>query len=313
MDYLIQIIRSWLGTEGSAELAFAILVGGSAALVIIAGGLIYVATTDPFRKRVRSISAGVQTPTTQDAPNFWAKFGLGGKPKKKVTGLQAHLLHAGFEAETGATNYRAIRVLLIVGLPMLVFFVAGYFPDLPPKNVLFLALAAAAVGYIAPGAVLDYKESKRVWELQSGFPDALDLLVACTEAGMGMNSALQRVGDQLSFSHPALASEFSLVNYEIRGGVDRMQALRNLSERTGLPSIRSFVSVLSQTMRYGTSVAETLRVFADDLRDQRMQAAEEAAAKIGTKMIFPLIVCLFPSFFVVAIGPGLLAVFSTFK
>ena len=310
MDYLLQLIRATLGTGGTAELAFAILIGGVAMLVIVAGGLIYVTATDPLRRRVRNLNV-----TPQPIGN--SERGLKGlltfwKNPKSITGLQSHLLHAGYDADTGAANYRAIRVLLIVGLPALVFIAASYIPSIPPNRVLLLALAAAVLGYMIPGAILDYQEAKRQWDLQSGFPDALDLLVACTEAGMGMNAALQRVGDQLAFSHPVLAKEFSLVNYEIRGGVDRMTALKNLAERTGLPSIRSFVGVLGQTIRYGTSVAETLRIYAEDLRDKRMQAAEEAAAKIGTKMIFPLVTCLFPSFFLVAIGPGILGVLRAF-
>lgn len=310
MDYLLQLIRSALGTGGSAELAFAILIGGVAMLVIVAGGLIYVTATDPLRRRVRNLSGDL--PTRAESRGGLAGLFAGWRRPKKVAGLQSHLLHAGYDAATGAANYRAIRILLIVGLPALVFILAEYIPSIPPNRVGLLALAAAALGYMIPGAILDYQEAKRQWDLQSGFPDALDLLVACTEAGMGMNAALQRVGDQLAFSHPVLAREFSLVNYEIRGGVDRMNALRNLAERTGLPSIRSFVGVLGQTIRYGTSVAETLRVYAEDLRDKRMQAAEEAAAKIGTKMIFPLVTCLFPSFFLVAIGPGILGVLRAF-
>ncbi len=130
---------------------------------------------------------------------------------------------------------------------------------------------------------------------------------------MGLNPALQRVAEELDVSHPELAAEFSLVTAEIRAGIDRVESLKNLAKRTGLEDINGMVSLLAQSMRFGTSVAETLRVYSEDFRDKRMQAAEEEAAKIGTKMIFPMVLCLFPAFFVVAIGPAILKVLDTFK
>jgi tight adherence protein C len=127
-----------------------------------------------------------------------------------------------------------------------------------------------------------------------------------------MSQALQRVSDELTVSHPELAMELALVNAEIRAGVDRVIALKNLAERTGLEDIRGLVSLLVQTLRFGTSVAESLRVYSDEFRDKRMQKAEELAAKMGTKLIFPLIVFLFPGFFVIAIGPAVIALIDVF-
>jgi tight adherence protein C len=159
---------------------------------------------------------------------------------------------------------------------------------------------------------LDYLRDKRLKLLRHGFPDALDMLVVCVEAGLGMSQALQRVSDELTVSHPELAMELALVNAEIRAGVDRVIALKNLAERTGLEDIRGLVSLLVQTLRFGTSVAESLRVYSDEFRDKRMQKAEELAAKMGTKLIFPLIVFLFPGFFVIAIGPAVIALIDVF-
>lgn len=303
IDYPLQYIRGLLGQGGSAELAFAILVGAVAMMVIAALGFLFSSAADPTRRRLRTF--GGEPAAGKEKSGLAALFRLRNRASNKSGGLHAHLLHAGYEAESAATRYRAIRVLLMVSLPILIFLISPLV-SWSVGQAAYGAMVACGVGYLAPSLVLSRQEKLRMIEITNGFPDALDLLVACTEAGMGLNAALQRVGEQLVFSHPAVAQEFNLVNYEIRGGVDRMTALRNLSERTGLASVRSLVGMMSQTIRYGTSVADTLRVFAEDLRDKRMQAAEEAAAKLGTKMIFPLIFCLFPSFFIVAIGPAVL-------
>jgi tight adherence protein C len=156
------------------------------------------------------------------------------------------------------------------------------------------------------------KES-RLKKLRNGFPDALDLLVVCIEAGLGLGAAIERVARDLEVSHNELAEELRLVNVEMRAGVERPTALRNLAERTGLADIRGLVGLLVQTMRFGTSVADALRVYSEEFRDKRMQKAEEQAALIGTKLIFPLVTCLFPAFFIVAVGPAALRMIGVFE
>ncbi|RPJ80467.1 MAG: type II secretion system F family protein, partial [Acidobacteria bacterium] len=134
--------------------------------------------------------------------------------------------------------------------------------------------------------------------------DALDLLVVSVEAGLGLDQALQRAGKELAFAHPALSGELKLVNIELRAGKARTDALRNLADRTGVDDVSSLVAMLIQTDRFGTSVAQSLRVHADTLRTKRRQRAEEAAAKTGVKMVFPLVVCIFPAIWIVTIGPA---------
>jgi len=150
-------------------------------------------------------------------------------------------------------------------------------------------------------------------EIRSSFPDALDLLVVCVESGLGLAPALQRVADDLVISAPELGGELALVNAEMRAGVERTQALKNLATRTGLDDIKGLVALLVQTMRFGTGVADALRVYSEEFRDKRMQAAEEEAAKIGTKMVFPLVLCLWPAFFLVAVGPAVIRLVDVFK
>ena len=141
----------------------------------------------------------------------------------------------------------------------------------------------------------------------------LDLLVVCVESGLGLAAALQRVSDELGVSHPELAYELATVNAEVRVGVPREQALKNLAERTGLEDIRGLVGLLVQTMRFGTGVADALRVYSEEFRDKRTQKAEEMAAKMGTKLIFPLVLCMFPMFFVVAVGPAVIRIMDAFS
>jgi tight adherence protein C len=145
---------------------------------------------------------------------------------------------------------------------------------------------------------------KRQHKIQLGLADALDLMVVSVEAGLGLDQAILRVGDELQFAHPDLANELRLVNIELRAGKARTDALRNLADRTGLDDLVSLTTMLIQTDKFGTSVAQSLRVFSETLRTKRRQRAEEAAAKTGVKMVFPLVFCIFPAIWVVAIGPA---------
>jgi tight adherence protein C len=167
-----------------------------------------------------------------------------------------------------------------------------------------LALAGCGLGYLLPSMVLGRLAKRRQHRIRLGLPDALDLLVVSVEAGLGLDQAIQRVGDELDFAHPDLSEELRLINLELRAGKGRADALRNLAERTGVDDIASLVAMLVQTDKFGTSVAQSLRVHSDTVRTKRRQRAEEAAAKTGVKMVFPLVFCIFPAIFVVTIGPA---------
>ncbi len=223
--------------------------------------------------------------------------------RKKMT-LQ--LFRAGFRSPQAQPAFYAIKSLLIVVLPLAVLLATRFFPGIETRSALTYAMFAAGCGLIVPNIVLKKLVARRSNELRRAFPDALDLLVVCVEAGLGLAAAIQRVADELAVSHPELAFELSTVNAEIRAGTAREKALRNLADRTGLADIRGLVGLLVQTMRFGTSISDALRVYSEEFRDIRMQRAEEQAAKMGTKLIFPLIFCMFPVFFIVAIGPAVL-------
>ncbi len=316
MEYLVQLLSS-LGQDPVAVqwiliamIAGTIFVAGMGVLMLVSGAF------NPVRKRLydavgyeptASIAAARVTKTMHALSPYIL-------PKQGWQRSQAsqRMVHAGYRSANALPIYYAVRTLFIIVLPALVFLAAPWFPKFSPNQVLFAAAVAAFIGMIVPSYVLDRKVDKRKRWLSNGFPDALDLLVVCTEAGLGLNAALQRVARDLAVSHPALAEELALVNAEIRAGVDRVEALKNLATRTGLEDIKGLVVLLAQSLRFGTSIAETLRVYSEDFRDKRMQRAEEAAAKIATKMIFPLVTCLFPSFFIVAIGPAVIQIIAGF-
>jgi tight adherence protein C len=169
---------------------------------------------------------------------------------------------------------------------------------------LALALGGLGLGYVLPGMVLARKAKARAHRIQLALADMLDLLVVSVEAGLGLDQALSRVGAELAFAYPELSDELRLINLELRAGKPRSEALRNLADRTGVDDLSSLVTMLIQTDKFGTSVAQSLRVYSETLRTKRRQRAEEAAAKTGVKMVFPLVFCIFPAIWVVTIGPA---------
>lgn len=276
---------------------------------------------DPIRRRL-STAVGVDEEAQQSTPkpkrdfrrliNPVAKYVLpqDGKERRKI---EQELVHAGFRSDRALPYFYGLKTLLALGLPLLVFVATSWLPQWTMGNMLFAVLFAAFLGVSGPNIVLAKLKESRLKKLRNGFPDALDLLVVCVEAGLGLGAAIDRVAKDLDVSHPELAEELNLVNVEMRAGVERPTALKNLAERSGLPDIRGLVGLLVQTMRFGTSVADALRVYSEEFRDKRMQKAEEQAAKIGTKLIFPLVGCLFPAFFIVAVGPAALRMITVFQ
>ena len=212
--------------------------------------------------------------------------------------LQQKLTTAGYRSHDAITIFFGIRL----GCALLAFALLAspvvVRPSLP------IALAGCALGYLLPGMALGRLAKRRQHRIRIGLPDALDLLVVSVEAGLGLDQAIQRVGDELAFAHPDLADELKLINLELRAGKGRTDALRNLAERTGVDDIASLVAMLVQTDKFGTSVAQSLRVHSETVRTKRRQRAEEAAAKTGVKMVFPLVFCIFPAIWVVTIGPA---------
>ena len=312
MEYLLELLNSILADQASVRAAFVILVALAIAVLGIAVMLLGFGAIDPVRRRIRGMSGQEEVLNTgsDGVNNILETASLYVLPKKgkEKTRITTKLIHAGYRGTNAATIFFGVKILLGILAPIIILLLATRFPNYTTIQVISAAGIASFIGMLIPNMYLNRMHERRLRLLRNGFPDALDLLVVCVEAGLGLNAAIQRVANELSVSHKALADELAVVNDEIRAGLDHVMALKSLAERTGLEDIRGLVSLLAQSLRFGTSVADTLRVYSEEFRDKRMQLAEEQAATIGTKMIFPLVLFIFPSFFLVLIGPAILGV-----
>lgn len=226
--------------------------------------------------------------------------------------IKLKFLRAGFRGRNGPTVFWGFKFLLAVGLPMAFLAIAFlFYKDMKSMEITWAAIFGSLTGLYLPDLWLKFKTMRRREKLVKGFPDALDLLVVCVEAGMGLDGAIHRVGEEMALSHPELSHEFKSMNRELRAGKARQAALKNLAARSDIEDVNSLVTVLVQTDRFGTSVAQALRVFSDSFRTARYQRAEEAAAKIATKLIFPLVLCIFPAMFTVILGPVGITIYRT--
>jgi tight adherence protein C len=217
---------------------------------------------------------------------------------KELGSLRLRLVQAGYRRDEAVTIFFGIRVASALGLFALLA------SGLVFKSNIVMALGGAGIGYVIPGFLLARMAKRRSHRIRLSLADALDLMVVSVEAGLGLDQALQRVGQELAFAYPDLSDELRLVNLELRAGKARADALRNLADRSGVDDLSALVTMLIQTDKFGTSVAQSLRVYSETLRTKRRQRAEEAAAKVGVKMVFPLVFCIFPSIWVVTIGPA---------
>lgn len=243
------------------------------------------------------------------------KLGQANKPKNQAetSQIRKRLVTAGYRGPRATVIFLGSKIFLGVLLG------AGFFlfgsdvtKGMSPNTYTMLMVGTGLAGFYAPQLWLRFAVSRRQEKLVNGFPDALDLMVVCVEAGLGLDQAIARVGEEVRMGHEELADEFELVSLELRAGFAREQALRNLSERTDLEEIRSLIALLIQTDRFGTSVGQALRVHSDSMRMNRKLRAEEMAAKLPVKLMLPLIVFIFPSLMVVIIGPGAIKLIRDF-
>jgi tight adherence protein C len=315
----MEAINSWLGASTSGPALLVLLLAVGAAVYLFAHGIsiLVAGATDPVRRRLAEVTAPPQGRESRTFDLGWfvsplAKYVVP-KASAERDSTHTHLVQAGFRSPQALRNFYGAKAILAIAIPLALLVGARWMPELSINMIVFMAVLGAFLGVRLPDRVLEHLRQRRIKRLRNGLPDALDLLVVCVESGLGLAPAIERVARELEFSHTDLAQELSLVNAEMRAGVERPVALRNLATRSGVDDISGLVGLLIQTIRFGTSVAEALRVYSEEFRDKRMQKAEEQAAKIGTKMIFPLVLCLFPSFFIVAIGPAVLRIIAAFK
>jgi tight adherence protein C len=280
-------------------------------VIVFAFGAAAVAPSSVLGSRLREI--GWQRPKTQPKPAMRERMQQALDPFSRalpvspteVSQTRAWLIQAGYRDPQHVTIYRGMRVLFAALGFFSVFVFTGF-------DSLLLLTGVTAFGFFMPRFLLKKKLKERQRRIRIGLPDGLDLTVICVEAGLSLDQAMMRVGDDLRTAHPELSAEFHLFDLETRAGKPRVEALRNLAERTGVDDIRSLVGTLIQTDRFGTSVAQALRVHSDSLRTERRQRAEEQAAKTTVKMIIPLVLFVMPSLLVVTVGPAIIQLLHIF-
>jgi tight adherence protein C len=257
--------------------------------------------------------AGSKTPPPfpgkyqQRVADILGRLGQRVGPEKSgdLPNLRLRFLKAGFRKKNAPSVFWGVKCLLMMALPVSFLLIrATTLKLLTPSMTLMGCVLLALVGFYAPEAWLRFKTARRKERIFRALPDALDLLVVCVEAGMGLDAALSRVAEEMRWSSQELSDEIKLLNLELRAGKARQDALRNLALRVDIEDLRNLVTLLVQTDKFGTSVADALRVYSDSLRTRRFQMAEEVAVKLPTKLIFPLILFIFPSLFVAILGPA---------
>jgi len=292
-----------------------------AAVAMLAGSITYFAleraTLLPVRRRLETaVQQRVKAPDKAAS----TLTGFGGESSatvkrltefvprspKTLGALRRRLGLAGYHRASHVAIYSTSQVGLAATGFLAPLLIVGF------SGGLLYGAMGAILGYLIPGFYLDYLIRIRQKAIQNGLPDALDLLIVCLEAGLAIDQALLKCSEELAIAHPALAEELRLINVETRAGKPRLEAFKNFASRTKVDDVRSLVAMLIQTDRFGTSIAQALRTHAEVSRTKRRQRAEEAAAKMGVKLVFPLVFCLFPAFYVVTLGPAVIKFVQAF-
>jgi tight adherence protein C len=291
----------------SFELILAVVaVFAAVALAAYGLGATILARTSPEQRRLRQLGAatasGVMLQGSLLADNISPQLRrlskLAPKSPKDMSLLRRRLTAAGYSSMRAAIIFSAARVALPVAVAVTVVSVLG------PRRGFLVAILGAGVGFMVPDFWLSRATTHRQKLIRNGLPDALDLLIVCLEAGSSIDQAILKASEELEVAHPELAHELKLVTTETRAGKPRLEALKNFAERTRVEDVRSLVTMLVQTERFGTSLSQALRTHAETSRTKRRQRAEERAQKVGVKMVFPLVFFLFPALYIVILGPA---------
>jgi len=300
------------------EMLLVFVFGAAAAIVLGAGSF---APNRTVKRRLAKLADGSAAPIPVmdgaeggEQPNWLVKlllpFAARSAQGESASRARRRLMEAGYRRDSAVGIYMSARLALALLLPTLLL-VASPALNLAELKLIVLLCCATGAGLVLPSIWLDRARSRRQMSIILGLPDALDLMVVCVEAGLGINASLARVARDFHRSNAILSAEFELVTLEIRAGKSSTDALRTLADRTGVSEVASLVAMLVQTERFGTSVADTLRVHADSLRVQRLLRAEEQAGKAPLKMMFPTLI-IFIATLIVTIGPGLMKMFAFF-
>jgi tight adherence protein C len=279
---------------------------------------LYVLTPSPSRRRLRRLS-GEATPASENATAWVTSLAKITQPFAKLSitdenwiqsPLRVRFMNAGLRNPAAPAIFFGAKTLLAAFFPAVAYlWLAVSGARVEPYAYMAILLACAALGYYLPNLVLRRLVFMRQRDIFEAFPDAVDLMIVCVEAGLAIDAALIKVASEMQWKSRALSEELHLVTLELRAGASKDKALHNLAARTGVEDIDAFVAMIIQVERFGTSIAASLRVHADTLRTKRRQRAEEAAAKIALKLLFPLMFCIFPTMMLVLLGPAAIRVY----
>ena len=312
----LESLQGWLGglAVNQETLLFALILI-TTVLVVMTVGSVVMGVNSPIKRKLAELSGDKKEalPTNNkmtDTLESLAPLTSPTSEKERQT-TRNKLMHAGFHQSNSLSMFYAIKsITTIIGVMVATLI----YLTIPESKYLYTYMALAAlIGLITPDMILRRMVNKRQKAIRAGIPDMLDLLVVCTESGLGFNAALRRVADELVISHPELADEIDTVCNKIQAGKPMPETLRELVVRTGLEEIMGLVSMLSHASRIGGSLVNSLREYTEDYRDKRQQAAEEVAAKIPVKMMFPMVLFIWPCFFIVAVGPALITLAEAFS
>jgi tight adherence protein C len=310
---------SWLGEIGNwlsasqydperLRLLFVALIGLAGFTIALTFSFLVGAMVNPLRRRIRAVEDAKQREQSPAGAQLLQSLGSTLVPKAddKRSKVQLELERAGFRGPSALKLFFGAKLVGFVVAPVVVLTSVTALSQASLFNWLSVAVFSGIVALFLPDLWLRRKVRARQRLLRQGLPDALDLMVVCTEAGLGLSSALKRVADEIGVQHLELADELQLVIMQTRAGMDNRSALKELERRTGLDDIGAFVTTLLQAMRFGTSIGEALRVFSEDMRDKRLQRAQEKAARLSLLMLMPIAICMLPMFMIIAIGPSML-------
>lgn len=303
-----------------------VLLGATFIIVFSAAlGVMLITRPNVLQRRLDAIApgtAGRGGSATTDGPSQWmetivkasahvAKLSLPTEGWDK-SALRTRFMNAGWRSTSAAGIYFAAKTALALGLPLIALMMLGSLPGKISHSLAMIAMLLmllATLGYYLPNAVLARQVDRRQQEIFENLPDSLDLMTVCVEAGLGVDAAMLRVADEIHVKSQVLSDEFSLVLLELRAGSSREKALRNLAMRTGVSDVETLVAMLVQAERFGTSVGTALRVHTDMLRTKRRHLAEERAAKVALKLLFPLMFFIFPALLIVLLGPAVIQIY----
>lgn len=284
------------------------------ALMLAAGALFFWLTPTATAQRLQALGpVSGQSHWTETAAKLVGPFAQLSSPTEGIDAspLRLRFLNAGIRNEHAPLLYFGIKTLLPLAMAFAVYSFMLASSKTDGMRLLFFTSTAALVTCYLPNLVLRWLAKQRKREIFENFPDAADLMLVCVEAGLGLDAALGKVTDEIRIKSEALAEELHWTNLEMRAGSTREKALRNLAARTGVDEIHTFAAMLTQADRFGTSIGDSLRVFSEDLRHKRQMRAEELAAKIPTKMLLPLVTCIFPAILMVVLGPAIIRIART--